>query len=231
MDTPYATRLVARVRSTQDEAKRRYRIEGTPVLVVAEDQDMGRGRYGRVWLRASRAMLSSFAGPDPWPVEQMALVPLVVGMELRRAVGELTGVWAALKWPNDLITPAGKVAGILVERSDEVVTIGCGANLWWPEPPPGMAGILDEDPGTEVVSALARAWVDGWLRAAARGPREWGREEYIEACDTVGAEVTWQPGGRGTAVGVSPTGGLVVETDKGTIELHSGEVRQIRRVR
>lgn len=228
MATPYATVEVGPVTSTQDQASRAFlEGDGRPLLLIAERQERGRGRFGHTWWPAPRAMYSSLAMVEPWPAERLSVVPLVVGLAARRAIEEVCGVGVGLKWPNDLMTESGKVGGILVERSEPVIVIGCGVNLWWPAPPEGAAGLLDADPGPDMAVALARAWVDRWLAASATGG-EWDRDAYLDACITVDRDVTWEPHGAGTAVGIDRDGGLIVQTVGGETVLHAGEVRLVR---
>jgi biotin-(acetyl-CoA carboxylase) ligase len=61
-----------------------------------------------------------------------------------------------------------------------------------------------------------------------RSPEDWGRREYEARSATVGAAVTWEPGGSGRAVAIAANGGLVVETADGTVVLDSGAVRSVR---
>lgn len=227
MATPYATVVVGTVTSTQDTAKRAFlESEGRPLLVLAAGQERGRGRWGSSWWQAPRAMFSSLAMTEPWPSSRLAVVPLVVGLAVRDAIAEVLGVRVGLKWPNDLMTGEGKVGGILVERSEPVLTIGCGVNLWWPDPPTGAAGLVGADPGPGVAALLAAAWVDRWLVAStAEG---WDRRGYLAACITVGMEVGWEQGRTGRAVDVDRAGGLVVTTAEGSETLRAGEVRLVR---
>lgn len=228
MATPYATVEVGLVTSTQDQARRAYlEGDGRPILLVAERQERGRGRFGHTWWPAPRAMYASLAMEEPVPLERLSVVPLVVGLAVRGAIDDACGVEVGLKWPNDLMVDSGKVGGILVERSQPVLVIGCGVNLWWPDAPEGAAGLLDSDPGPGLPVALARAWVDRWLAASAHLD-SWDRDAYLDACITVGRDVTWEPAGSGTAVGVDVDGGLVVQTVSGDQVLHAGEVRLVR---
>ena len=55
-----------------------------------------------------------------------------------------------LKWPNDLVamterrdTREPKLGGILSEASGDVVVIGLGVNLYWPEAPKGMSAVFE----------------------------------------------------------------------------------------
>jgi len=219
--------ILPTVGSTQDEARRRT-AEGTPRLVVAERQVAGRGRTGRIWQEAPRAMYASLAFVPSWPRKTWSRLTLVAGLAARRALAAATGVVVGLKWPNDLVVADGKLGGILTEADGDLVVIGCGLNLWWPDPPQGIAAAAALDPGPDLAAGIAGRWAEEVL-AVATGDREaWGRAEYLTACVTLGTEISWDPDGAGRAVTVDDSGGLVVETATGVVTLTSGEVRAVR---
>src|SRR3712207_7304892 len=57
-------------------------------------------------------------------------LPLLTGIALAEAVGEVSGVRASLKWPNDLLAADGaKLAGILAEAAGGAVVVGTGLNV------------------------------------------------------------------------------------------------------
>ena len=56
----------------------------------------------------------------------------------------------------------------------------------------------------------------------------WPRDEYVEACTTLGRDITWEPEGAGRAVVVAEDGALVVDTRRGTETIHSGAVYHVR---
>src|SRR4051812_34748969 len=92
-------------------------VEGT--VLVAEHQVAGRGRLDRIWTSPPRAGLtvSVLLRPDV-PAARRGWLPLLTGVALGEAVGEVTGVRASLKWPNDLLAVDGrKLAGILAEST------------------------------------------------------------------------------------------------------------------
>ncbi|MGH8874343.1 MAG: biotin--[acetyl-CoA-carboxylase] ligase [Acidimicrobiia bacterium] len=224
MATPYALVSLRRATSTQDEARARYR--DTPVLVVAAGQTAGRGRGGRGWVNAPRSAAISLAFQPTWPAATWGRLPLVAGLAARR---DLQGA-VELKWPNDLMVGDRKAGGILVEASGSLVVVGVGLNLWWPNPPEGMVGVWQDDPGEGAERGVGQRWADEFLARIDRAPEEWGRSEYRAACRTLGRPITWDPDGRGVAVDVAEDGSLVVETPSGIEHLRSGEVRQVRAV-
>lgn len=224
VDTPYSVRVYEEVTSTQDVA--RSQTDGTdPVVVVAHRQSQGRGRSGSEWDTASRAIAVSAAWQWDWAPEQRSLIPLVAGVAARRTLGESVG----LKWPNDVLVGDSKVAGLLVELVDDVVVAGMGVNLFWPDPPANVTALHSVDPGPELGPALAVEWA-GWLwELMESGEESWPRDEYLEACVTLGSEVTWDPNGRGRAVDIAADGSLmVIEPGGGTVTLTAGAVRHVR---
>ncbi|MBW3666948.1 MAG: biotin--[acetyl-CoA-carboxylase] ligase [Actinobacteria bacterium] len=217
MATPYFQLREESVASTQDVA--RQALEDLPVLAIAPAQTEGRGRGGAAWITADRALAVSFAfRADRGETRPISLI---AGVAAAR-----TGAGIGLKWPNDLMASEGKVGGILVERSGEVVVVGLGLNLWWREPPQGMAGLLAEDPGPERHRELGALW--GAELAALLDHRGWPREEYIGLCSTLGEDITWEPEESGKAVDVDPDGALVVESGAERRKIRSGAVSHVR---
>ena len=224
MATPYSLQVYDEVTSTQDIAAAALGKE--PVLIVAARQTEGRGRSQRTWQSAPRAMAASLGIRPTWPIESWPLIPLVAGL----AVANVLGTGVGLKWPNDLVAEDNKIGGILVEASGSAVIIGCGLNLWWPDPPDGIGARWRADPGSDAVLDTATSWAAHLLSRLSRPPQEWGRAEYLERSVTVGRRVTWEPNGVGTALDVDERGALVVETDHGLDRLLAGEIRHLREV-
>jgi BirA family biotin operon repressor/biotin-[acetyl-CoA-carboxylase] ligase len=155
------------------------------------------------------------------PDEDQRPFSLMAGVAAARAIGGL-----ALKWPNDLMTEGEKVGGILVERSSGVLVVGMGVNLWWPDPPDGVGALRDSDPGEEAHAPIAGLWAaELFSLIEADG---WPLEEYRQLSDTLGREITWEPEGAGSAIGIDPAGGLIVEIDGQRETLVSGVVSHVR---
>src|SRR5689334_25409181 len=100
-------------------------------VLVAEHQATGRGRLDRTWVSPPRAGLTvSFLLRPDVPAARRGWLPLLTGVALAEAVGEVTGVRASLKWPNDLLAVDGrKLAGILAESTGTAVVVGVGLNV------------------------------------------------------------------------------------------------------
>lgn len=124
--------------STNDEAKQLARggaSEGT--VVVAEAQVKGRGRRGRSWASPFGVGVwsSTILRPDisPYDAPKGALLS---ALAVVRAVKDVVGIDAVIKWPNDVLVEGRKVSGILVEMDAElesvrslVIGIGVNANV------------------------------------------------------------------------------------------------------
>jgi BirA family transcriptional regulator, biotin operon repressor / biotin---[acetyl-CoA-carboxylase] ligase len=214
-------------------------------VLVAEHQVAGRGRLDRVWTSPPRAGLTvSFLLRPDVPAARRGWLPLLTGVALAEAVGEVTGVRASLKWPNDLLALDGrKLAGILAEGSGTAVVVGVGLNV-------STTATELPDTGTSL-SRVTGATVDrapvllAFLRAVERRYRTWTAalgdpvssglaRDYLAWSSTVGSDVVVSlPDGstlEGRAEAVDWDGRLVVTTPEGQVELASGDVRHLRRV-
>jgi BirA family biotin operon repressor/biotin-[acetyl-CoA-carboxylase] ligase len=156
-------------------------------------------------------------------VADRAVITLCTAVALASSIEDVAGTPCDVKWPNDLLIEGKKVAGILVEATADVITVGCGVNLWWPDSPTYAGGVFDDDPGPDVAIDVAQQWVERLIEMLDAGPGAWPRTEYVERAWTVGRKVTWD-GGTGRAVGIAPGGGLIVDTGKGETVLTAGEV-------
>ncbi|MFY9217381.1 MAG: biotin--[acetyl-CoA-carboxylase] ligase [Tepidanaerobacteraceae bacterium] len=121
--------------STNNDAKRLAQ-EGVPdgTLIVAERQQGGRGRMGRMWDSPEGGIwLSVILRPALAPAEAPKLT-IMSAVAVAEAIIQLTGISANIKWPNDILIDGKKVCGILTEMSAEMdlinhVIIGIGINV------------------------------------------------------------------------------------------------------
>ncbi|MFP5396315.1 MAG: biotin--[acetyl-CoA-carboxylase] ligase [Alphaproteobacteria bacterium] len=99
--------------------------------LVADRQTAGKGRQGRTWFDGFGNFMGSTVvhlRPDDPPAASLALLS---GLALHEVVAPLIPppATALLKWPNDLMIGAAKLAGILLERVGDAVIVGIGVNL------------------------------------------------------------------------------------------------------
>ncbi|MEU8236963.1 biotin--[acetyl-CoA-carboxylase] ligase [Actinoplanes missouriensis] len=237
------------------DAARRDEPEG--LVVVAESQSAGRGRRDRQWTSPPRAGLTLSvllrpSAPDPergWPAVPPGAygwLPLLAGVALREAVTRVSGVEAALKWPNDLLVDDRKCAGILAEVAGDAIVVGIGLNVstYAEELPPtnGVAATslrvagaenIDRDP---LLRALLRGfarWYEGWREAGGDAEMCGLTGEYRRGCATIGraVRVLLPSGGEltGEAVTVDRDGQLVIRTvDGAEHRVSAGDVLHVR---
>ncbi|MGO2012448.1 MAG: bifunctional biotin--[acetyl-CoA-carboxylase] ligase/biotin operon repressor BirA [Pseudoalteromonas sp.] len=128
--------------STNSELMRRIQVN--PALesgsvVVAEMQEAGRGRRGRVWQSpfGTNLYYSYFWCLDDGLQAAMG-VSIAVGLAVYDALKTLYQLDVELKWPNDIYLNKEKLAGVLVELDGQPqgpcqLVIGIGINLQMPE--------------------------------------------------------------------------------------------------
>jgi BirA family biotin operon repressor/biotin-[acetyl-CoA-carboxylase] ligase len=215
---------------------------GVPRLLVADRQTAGRGRQGRHWSSVPRASLTFSLA---WSLERSDLsgLSLAIGTALADAIDPASGR-LALKWPNDLwlVDAAGggrKVGGILIETAPagqrRVAVIGIGLNVLEQRVDDAASGVawLREIDAEATPFGILRLAVPALLDALARFERA-GFAAFAErfaARDLLrGRAVRCSAGAssaavEGTALGVAPTGELLVRNAAGSVErIVSGEV-------
>lgn len=222
--------LIARATAGED-------IDG--VVLIAEHQTAGRGRGGRTWSAAPRAQLtlSVGVGTEGVPTATWGWLPLAAGLAVVDAVMAVTGVEAALKWPNDVLAGDGKLAGILSEVAGQVVVVGIGLNVTLRGDEVGEPtvtslvdlGVLEPDRtklAAELLTHLS-ARVTGW-----RAGDKHLATEYRSRCSTIRSKVrAVLPGGRevvGTAIAVDDEGRLQIDTPDGVVAVSAGDVVHLR---
>jgi BirA family transcriptional regulator, biotin operon repressor / biotin---[acetyl-CoA-carboxylase] ligase len=218
--------------STMDEARARARDGASHLTTVwAETQTAGRGRQGRSWQgQAGYGLYFTVITHINLEPERYGLLPLLVGAVLCSSVRDLTGVQASLKWPNDLLAPDGrKLAGILVERDAKSSSflIGVGLNVRV-QPFDLPAANLEEfcEPVERVallLELLTRLSDEVFEVRPERTLALWKAQQHMLGQPV---KIAYMDGSGfiGTALEITRTGTLHVETEGGIREVSSGEV-------
>lgn len=122
--------------STNLQAKRiALNSEEDRVLIVADQQEAGRGRLGRNWHseKGTGLWMSLLLRPDIEP-EASFRMTLIAAVAVAEAIQTVTNLEAGIKWPNDIVVEGKKVCGILSEMSAEwqkinYLVLGIGINV------------------------------------------------------------------------------------------------------
>jgi BirA family biotin operon repressor/biotin-[acetyl-CoA-carboxylase] ligase len=212
--------------------------EGT--VVVAEHQSAGKGRLGRTWTSrpGENLMFSVVLRPDV-EAGSVNLLSLVAAVAVAEAVEKVTGVKAECKWPNDLLSGGRKFAGILLESSLsgselDYVVAGIGLNVNQMEFPPD---IRDRATSLALLTGTTHDRTRLFHEILAR------LEGLYDTCHREGMSAVlplWMQRAtmfrrtitvahnsrivRGTMSGLSPEGGLILQTDGEEHVLFAGDV-------
>ena len=194
-------RWVNTTTSTNDELTQRVKLESAasmPWLVGAHAQTRGKGRAGRPWQNtAGETLMFSCAFDPKIPLAQLPGLAPALGvatcLALRRLLEPLLGQAACqklvLKWPNDLQWGDAKLAGILLETSQQPgtrhpsIVAGIGINLLGARALSvrlkraviDLTEVLQQGPAQTglspptLVAAIARAWHEALPVYAAAG--------------------------------------------------------------
>lgn len=252
-------RAFARVTSTMDVAHALAQ-EGAPegTLVWAKRQEQGRGRLGRVWESPEGGIYCSVIMRPQRPAADIPQLSLLMGLAAAEAIRESAMISPRVRWPNDLLIGAHKIAGILSEgagggpapaitrggpgrrgtgKGDAYVVIGIGINVSTNPaslPPTATslaaAGGKNLDP-FHLTARLYRRffrWYDVWTQEAFSPVREALRPHM----GLFGEVVHIRAGSEefeGTATDLDESGRLLVRLESGILKpFDVGEVTHLR---
>jgi BirA family biotin operon repressor/biotin-[acetyl-CoA-carboxylase] ligase len=200
--------------------------------LVADRQSAGRGRQGREWCDGAGNFMGStlvrLAPGDPVP----GTLALVAGLAVHEAVSPHVPPpeRASLKWPNDVMVGAAKLAGILLERVGDSVVVGVGVNLAAAPIVPGRETVAlsrfgpapDRDMFAATLAASFAREVERW-RHYGLGPVI---ARWLAAGHPVGTALrVGDEGLGGTFAGLADDGALRLTLADGTTRtIHAGEV-------
>ncbi len=214
------------------------------LVAVADAQRAGRGRMGRVWLAPPGAsLLVSVLLRPQVPIDQWPMLVAPAGLAAVKTVTTLCDLPARLKWPNDVVVADKKLAGLLAESNHDVVVVGMGLNIDWPELPADIA-----ESATAVSLAGGRvqprrivldSWLrnfEAWLRVVEREPLNtaWLRHAQRSVSATLGRRVRVEMTDsdyEGLAYDLTGDGHLVVRGDSGELRTFAtGDIVHLRAI-
>ena len=210
-------------------------------LVVADQQTLGRGRRGRSWESPAGTgiFMTLMLKPDINP-NNASMLTLVAAMATARAITEVTGEAAQIKWPNDIVMNGKKVVGILTEMSAQFdyinhIVVGIGINVHneeFPEEIAKTASSLLLECGHRIHRAsLIEAFLEEFERLyavyLATEDMSGLQKEYDSLLVNRGRQVRVldpKEPFEGKAMGITKKGELIVDTWESRKLVSSGEV-------
>lgn len=239
--TRFQIEILQQASSSNTELLRRAGAPRGTVLAV-ELQTSGRGRIGRVWHSGlGNALTFSLLWRFDCGLNGLSGLSLAVGIAIFRALQKYQAAGVGLKWPNDILTPQGKLGGVLIEAQGDMygpstVVIGIGINCSLPfriaDKIDQAAVALDEvctKPPTRnqllatVLQELAHVMDTFALNGFSPLAREWERY-HVQQDMPVHLQMPDGSCIAGIARGVSDSGELLLETRQGIRSFNSGEV-------
>ena len=120
-------------------------MDGT--IILSEEQLAGRGRRGKDWSspKGTGIWMSVVLKPDIPPTEGVKTTQIAAAA-VCKAIRDLTGLDALIKWPNDIVVNGRKVCGILTEMAGQLnkidyIVVGIGINVNNTEFPEGISAV------------------------------------------------------------------------------------------
>ena len=244
----FRLRVYEEVRGSTNDLAREAALRGEPegLVVVADTQTAGRGRQGRTFVSppGTGVYLSLLLRPK-LPAAEAVAVTGIAAVAAARAIGDVGGGSAGIKWVNDLYLRGKKVCGILTEAAMDMesggldyAVLGIGVNLFSPPGgfPPELAevagAVFPGKPEDDERSRLIAAILDRFLPLYRALPDRGWLEEYRARSILTGREVRFIREGRehrGLVLGVDDAARLLIRLEGGEeTALSSGEVQLIR---
>ena len=227
-------------RSARDLALRGY-PEGT--IVLAEEQEAGKGRKGRTWFspEGKGIYLSLVLRPPVTPGE-LPRIAVLTAVAAAETLEGLSALPVTIKWPNDLLSGGRKIGGILLESHAELdlvdfLIVGLGINISVTEEdfPPELRGhatsLLLSTGRTCSRLPVIRAFLslfDRYYQEVLSGDFPAVRDRWTAFSRLSGKRVTVGSAGppvTGVALGLDDSGILVLRQDSGEIQrVYSGDL-------
>lgn len=205
--------------------------------LVADRQNAGRGRAGRVWFDGYGNFMGSTAArlmPSDTPAHTLSLV---AGLAVFRAVTRCyDGSGLILKWPNDLLLDGKKLCGVLLERQGDAVIVGVGVNIAEAPSVADRKTTSLRDAGSAVDrDGFAKLLAEEWAGLLARWHAgEWDdlRNEWLGRAHPKGAMVSVKDADYGvligTFAGLGDDGSAILRLADGSRRVvHAGEIEMV----
>jgi BirA family biotin operon repressor/biotin-[acetyl-CoA-carboxylase] ligase len=211
-------------------------------VLAVELQTAGRGRMGRIWHSGlGTALTFSLLWRFDCGLNALSGLSLAVGVAIVRALNKLGAQGVQLKWPNDILTEQGKLAGVLIEAQGDMlgpsaVVIGIGLNCTLPaslvqqigQPACALDKVCAAMPTRNQLLAVLLRELARALQQFAQGGFAALREEWerYHIYQNMPIQLHMADGQtvNGIVRGVSASGELCLETTQGMRRFNSGEV-------
>jgi BirA family transcriptional regulator, biotin operon repressor / biotin---[acetyl-CoA-carboxylase] ligase len=241
LTTRFVGRLIIYLTSTGStmDIARSEAEGGAPdgLMVLAEEQTKGRGRFGRAWISPAGKNLYLTLVIRP-SLDRLRLLSIISPLAVALSVEGATALTPRIKWPNDVLVNGRKLSGILIEseiaaESVGYALVGVGINVNFDfEQSPEIAAIatsVKRELGRETSrEKLVAAFLNRFEQLYEAPGRDAVLQEWRSRLDTLGRKVrvTFRDQSyEGLAEDVDQDGNLIlVEADGTRRTIEAGEV-------
>jgi BirA family transcriptional regulator, biotin operon repressor / biotin---[acetyl-CoA-carboxylase] ligase len=220
-------------------------VEGA--VVLADSQERGRGKFGRLWVSPPgvNIYMSIITKPEI-DSKNGTLITLMSAVACATALRKSTGLPVTLKWPNDLMVNDKKIGGILTEVKTEhqkitfaIIGMGINVNMETDAFPEEIRKIATSikiqtgvpHPRTEIISEILNE-MDNWYKFLKKLCKTKILSEWRRLTSTLGREVTVIIGKEtfsGLAESIDDDGILILRFPSGKKKkIYSGDLNIIR---
>ncbi|MBL8999560.1 MAG: hypothetical protein JNK25_00320 [Phycisphaerae bacterium] len=228
---PWLTTLMVldETTSTQDIARE---VAQPGSVVIARVQTAGRGRLGRRWEPTAGKGLAISITIEAQTTQgpRLSVMSGLAALRAARAcLAQHAGrvpIKLGLRWPNDVVTrrldggPDRKVAGVLIERCDNLFVVGIGMNITqceadWPQ---GLNAVSLRQLGASITVGRAAAALLASLTCCQNQSDEELAVSWDEADTLTGRRCEFDSAGHlhsGIVHGLHPLRGIELEDDRG----------------
>ena len=117
--------------STQDKAKEYTKKGLGNIVIIADMQTKGRGRFKRKWHSGKGGLWMSII-LKPQKIENLQYLTLAAAIAVVKSIKKIAKLNTNIKWPNDVHYKGKKLCGILTEGvfgKENFVIVGIGLNI------------------------------------------------------------------------------------------------------
>lgn len=199
--------------------------------VVATEQTAGYGRQGRSFYSPKTGLYLTFVVPfDVVATKTPGIITTLIALATQNVLAQAFQVMTEIKWVNDLYRHDKKVAGILVEQTDQAYVIGMGLNVQVFDVPVALQDkithVFDETIDRNVlVGLLLNAWFETITQTTQLDVSAYKAVSYLlNKTVTLNYNRTLLTG---RVIDFGQQGELILNVNGATLAIRSGEVTKV----
>ena len=223
--------------STQDKAKEFSKKGISNIVVIADTQTKGRGRFGRKWHSQKGGLWMSIL-LKPNNIKNLQYLTFAAAISVVKSIKKSANLNTNIKWPNDVHYNGKKLCGILTEGifgKDSYVAVGIGLNVnqeKFSDEIKNIATSLKIIKNKNIdIKGLSKSIIDGFFNLYNNQYNKNNIKNILKTwkkyCDTIGKNVIVISRSRkicGKAIGVDKDCNLLLKSKNKIIKITEGDI-------